>query len=161
MVYSAKDEDGLKRARFDAQTWWYRGNGDAAILSDEQFLAGDFAGRNVILYGNATTNRAFAACLGDECPVRVEEGRITVGGTTHEGAGLGCTLVYPRKGDAASLVGVLGHTGTAGARVGFTLLHFVSGVGYPDYAVFGAEILEKGDEGVLAAGWFDHAWKLN
>jgi len=36
----------------------------------------------------------------------------------------------------------------------------VSGVGYPDYALFSDAILAKGDAGVLAAGWFDHAWGL-
>ena len=29
-----------------------------------------------------------------------------------------------------------------------------------DYVVFGADVLERGDAGVRAAGWFDHGWRL-
>jgi hypothetical protein len=36
----------------------------------------------------------------------------------------------------------------------------VSGVGYPDYVVWGPEVLRDGDGAVLAAGCFDHAWRL-
>ena len=31
---------------------------------------------------------------------------------------------------------------------------------FPDYMVFGSDVLAKGDAGVRAAGWFDHAWRL-
>ena len=37
---------------------------------------------------------------------------------------------------------------------------FISGVGYPDYAVYGPEVLAQGDGGVLAAGFLDHRWQL-
>ncbi len=160
MVYGEADVEAMRRARYDAQTWWYRANGDAPVLSDAEFAAGDFAGRNVILYGNATTNRAFAAVLPPECPIRVEAGSLRAGERCFMGAGLGCLFVYPRAGESEALVGVLGHTGTSGARLGYNLLFFVSGVGYPDYALFGEQILAAGDDGVLMAGWFDHRWEL-
>ncbi|MHC4549352.1 MAG: carboxylesterase family protein [Planctomycetota bacterium] len=159
-VYGKQDGDGMKRARFDAQVWWYRANGDVVVFSDEEFLAGDFDGRNVILYGNATTNRAFEAVLPASCPVRVQEGSVRVGDDSYAGPNLGCVLVYPRRDDPRALVGVFGHTGPAGARLGYALLPFVSGVGYPDYALFSDAMLAQGDGGVLAAGWFDHAWGL-
>jgi hypothetical protein len=140
--------------------WWYRANGDAEVVSDAAFLAGDYRGRNVILYGNEDGNRAFLATLSVDCPLRVRAGRIDAGAEHWEGAALGCVFVYPRRGDDSALVGVFGHTGPAGARLGYTLLPFVSGVGYPDYAVFDERILAEGDGGVRAAGWFDHAWRL-
>ena len=58
------------------------------------------------------------------------------------------------------LVGVFADTGPSGTRLGYTLAPFVSGVGYPDYAVFDTGVLSQGDGGVLAAGWFDHRWAL-
>ncbi|MCC7014819.1 MAG: hypothetical protein IT454_19810 [Planctomycetes bacterium] len=39
--------------------------------------------------------------------------------------------------------------------------YFASGVGLPDYTVFGPAVLEKGDGGVLSAGWFDAHWQLD
>ena len=53
------------------------------------------------------------------------------------------------------LVGAFASTGARGTRLGYGLVPFSSGVGYPDYAVFGEELLRSGDDGVLAAGWFD------
>jgi hypothetical protein len=158
-VYGSADEEGMKRARFDAQMWWYRGNGDVPVVSDEQF-GSQYDGRNVILYGFAEGNQAFAKVLSKHCPIKVQRGELTIGKRHIEGENLAAVFVYPRKGDPDALVGVVGHTGAAGARVGYTLLTFVSGVGYPDYALYSDAILAKGDEGVLAAGWFTHDWKL-
>ncbi|MHC4816649.1 MAG: alpha/beta hydrolase family protein, partial [Planctomycetota bacterium] len=158
-VYGSGDAEGMKRARFDAQMWWYRGNGDVEVVSDARFRPDDMLG-NVILYGFAEENQAFAKVLSRRCPIKVQRGELTIGKRHHAGENLGCVFVYPRKDDPDALVGVIGHTGAAGARVGYTLLPFVSGVGYPDYALYSDAILAKGDEGVLAAGWFDHAWEL-
>ena len=70
----------LERARADAAEWWYRGNGCAPLLSDDEYLelaaAPEFAGRNVILYGNTDSNSAFAAVLPANCPVQAHRGRI-------------------------------------------------------------------------------------
>ncbi|MHC4134908.1 MAG: carboxylesterase family protein [Planctomycetota bacterium] len=158
-VYGSGDAEGMKRARFDAQMWWYRGNGDVLVVSDREF-SDAYDGRNVILYGFADGNQAFARVLSKRCPIQVQRGELTLGKRHYEGENLGAVFVYPRKDDPDALVGVFGHTGAAGARVGYTLLPFVSGVGYPDYALFSDAILAKGDEGVLAAGWFDHSWRL-
>ncbi|MCU0724989.1 MAG: hypothetical protein MUE73_04240, partial [Planctomycetes bacterium] len=51
-------------------------------------------------------------------------------------------------------------TGPAGMRLAYGLPVFVSGVGWPDYAVFDEEYLRSGDGGVIATGWFDHRWRL-
>ena len=51
-------------------------------------------------------------------------------------------------------------SGANGTRLGYTLAPFVSGVGYPDYVVFNAQVLDDKDKGILAAGWFNHAWQL-
>ncbi|MGQ0614164.1 MAG: prolyl oligopeptidase family serine peptidase, partial [Planctomycetaceae bacterium] len=158
LVVGKEDREALARARYDAQVWWYRGNGDAPVVTDERFLQGEFSGRNVILYGNAATNRAWDALLPRSCPVRAEEGRLAIGDREWKGDALGCLFVYPRKGDGAALVGVFASTGPRGQRLGSALLPFVSGVGYPDFAAFDASLLEGGDAGVLEAGWFTPDW---
>ncbi len=160
LVYGEDDREALARARYDQQRWWYRGNGDCAVVSDVQFLAGNYADRNVILYGNRMINSAFAAVLPRDCPFDVTENKITLGKRAWTGAGLACAFVYPRRGEDQTLVGVFGATGIAGARLSYVLAPFVSGIGYPDYTVFDASVLTKGAEAVHAAGWFDFAWRL-
>jgi len=67
----------LEKARYDSEVWAYRANGDANLMSDAQFLAGDFKDRNVIVYGNADTNRAWNAVFDDDCPIQAKRGVMT------------------------------------------------------------------------------------
>jgi len=145
----------LARARYDAQVWHYRGNGDAEILSDEEGLAAG-AGRNLILYGNADTNAAFAL-LPPDFPLEVRRGSVRLGAEVFEGAGLGALAVGPLD---SGLFAVLGSSGPEADRAAASLALFVSGVGYPDYVVYGPEVLAQGDGGVRAAGFLDHRWQL-
>ena len=72
-----------------------------------------------------------------------------------DGAGMaGASFVQPLP--KGGLAAVMGATGIEGSRLGSTLLTFVSGAGYPDYVVFSARVLLKGDDAVLAAGFLDH-----
>jgi hypothetical protein len=160
LVYAAADPLARQRALFDAERWWYVANGDCTVVSDEQFLFGNFKGRNVILYGNADTNRAWQAVVPDNCPLTVRNGLVAAGAQRFEGDDLSCVFVYPRRGDDIALVGVIGHSGDRGARAGVAISIFGSGVGIPDFVVFGSEVLTSGDAGVRAAGWFDQEWKL-
>jgi hypothetical protein len=157
-----ENRESMELARFHAETWWYRANGNAPVVRDTDLLAREeeFAGRNLILYGNADTNAAWAKVVPASCPVHARRGSIAVGDRTWTGEGLGAVFAYRREGSEDRLVGAFASTGVWGTRVGYGLLPFVSGVGYPDYAVFGEEFLRSGDGGVLAAGWFDHRWAL-
>jgi len=152
----------LAQARHDAQTWYYRGNGRAEMISDLHFRRnpGRYGRRNVILYGNRNTNAGFAT-LDPDIPIRVHRSMIRVRDHIYVGRDLCACFVYrqswPRPG---RLVGIMGSTGVEGARLGPTLMTFVSGAGYPDYVIFDSGILEKGDDAVLDAGWFDRAWHL-
>ena len=159
-------EELWARAHHDAGVWRYRGNGRAPVWSDVEFLerASATAGRNVILYGNRDTNAAWSSLLSEDCPVSVRDGLVEVGAEelrrTYEGPDLACAFVYPRLGDPEALVGVFADSGPAATRVGSTLAPFVSGVGYPDFAVYGSDVLTAGDGGVLEAGWFDGRWRV-
>jgi len=160
IVYAASDPLARQRAIYDAQRWWYIANGDCTVVSDSQFLFGNFRERNVILYGNADTNLAWKAVLPEYCPINVRAGSVEIGRKNYQGTDLSCFFVYPRRGATKALVGVIAHTGDRGARAGVAVSIFGSGVGIPDYMIFGSDVLTKGDAGVKAAGWFDHTWGL-
>jgi hypothetical protein len=93
-------------------------------------------------------------------------GLVRLGEREWRGDALGAAFVRrasfgPEGAEEPCLVGVFADSGRAGAQAGFNLAPFTSGVGYPDYAIWGAELHSKGDGGVLAAGWFDSAWRLD
>ncbi|MHC4948064.1 MAG: prolyl oligopeptidase family serine peptidase [Planctomycetota bacterium] len=150
----------LARARFDAETFWYRGNGVMEVIADTAFDPARHPDRNVVLYGNADTNHLWAALLGDS-PVRVRRGRVEVGDRVLEGDDLACLLIRPRAGSDVACVGAVAGTGGPGARLTDGLPYFVSGVAYPDWVVIGAEMLADGVDGVRAAGFFGEDWGLS
>jgi pimeloyl-ACP methyl ester carboxylesterase len=148
----------LAKARYDRQRWWYRANGNVLLLPDTDFEAGRYLGRNVILYGHAGMNTAFSKLLSG-CPISVERGKVTVGERVF--AGDVCVyFVYPRARADFDSVGVVGGTSVLAMRSAFEPRYFVSGVSLPDYTVFGADVLSKGEGAVLASGYFDNDWCL-
>jgi pimeloyl-ACP methyl ester carboxylesterase len=149
----------LARARFDAETFWYRGNGSVDVVADTDALVLADRDRNVILYGNAETNAAWKPLLGDS-PVQVRRGLVVIGEREEKGDDLACLFVRPRPGsDRASVAAVAG-SGLPGMRLTDRLPYFVSGVEYPDCVVLGPESLSKGSEGVRAAGFFGNDWGI-
>ena len=145
------------KARFDAEQWWYRGNGQARVLRDEEFLALRREGAspcNVILYGNADTNKAWERVLGPG--VRpVSRGTLEAGGTKLTGEDLACLMVLPRA-DVSALdgefeVGIVGGTGLPGMRATERLAYFSAGTGYPDLLVLRANVWMDGP-GAIEAG---------
>jgi poly(3-hydroxybutyrate) depolymerase len=163
----AEDRESFERARCDLESWWYRANGAPELLADVEYLAdrARHATRDVILYGNADTNAAWTKLLPPTCPLNARRGSMRLGEREWQGDGHAAVFVYPMvrtaEGPRDLLVGAFADTGARGARLGYTLNPFTSGVGYPDYAIFGDSVLTRGDGGVLAAGWFDPAWKLD
>jgi len=156
----------LAKARFDAETFLYRGNGAFPMISDDEALrtfgkltGGSYLDRNFVLYGNASTNSAYGMLLKGS-PIRVESGKLRVGSREERGKALGCVFLYPRSGSRFGMVGVVGGTGIEGMRLADRLPYFVSGVQYPDWCVFGPEIYTKGTGGVIGAGFFDDQWKV-
>jgi hypothetical protein len=156
-----ENREHLELARWIAESWWYRGNGTTEVLTDREYLerAASYAQRNVILFGNADTNAAWKTIVPSSCPLAAKRGALRLGGKSFEGSDLAALCVYPRA-DGPALVGLFADTGPRGTRLLATVPVFISGVGIPDYALFGPDILAKGDGGVLAAGWFDYAWRL-
>jgi len=147
------------KARFDAESFWYRGNGVADVCADVDFDPQKEHERNVILYGNAQTNAAWDALLSDS-PVQVGAGSVSIGTREFHGDDLACLFVRPRPGSNHALVGVVAGSGTTGMRLTDRLPYFVSGVAYPDCTVLSAGALRTGTAGVRAAGFFGNDWSI-
>jgi hypothetical protein len=150
----------IAKARYDAETFQYRGNGSVDIVRDVDFDPAKEPDRNVIVYGNADTNAAWAALL-KSSPVQVRRGLVRIDRRELNGNDLACLFVQPRLGSDRALVSVIGGTGLAGMRLTDRLPLFLSGVAYPDCTVLSTEVLTKGTAGILAAGFFGNDWSVD
>ena len=160
---SGNDEEtawAIAKARFDAETFWYRGNGSVDVVRDTEFDTNAEPDRNVILYGNRTTNAVWDRVLGD-CPIVARRSGIVVADRSLTGDDLACTFVYPRHGSKTACVGVVGGSGIRGLRTTDRFTYFVSGSHSPDWTIYGAEMLERGIEGVRATGFFANDWTVD
>jgi dienelactone hydrolase len=149
----------LARARYDAETFWYRGNGSVDVVADTDALVLADRDRNVILYGNAETNAAWKPLLAAS-PVQVRRGLVMIGEREEKGDDLACLFVRPRPGSDRACVAAVAGSGLPGMRLTDRLPYFVSGVEYPDCLVLGPESLSKGSEGVRVAGFFGNDWGI-
>jgi predicted esterase len=147
------------KARFDAETFWYRGNGALEVLPDTRFDLNRETDRSVILYGNADTNRAWARLLATS-PVEVKRGEVRAGPRREAGDDLAVILVRPRAGSDVAMVGAVAGTGPAGMRLTDRLRWHVSGIVYPDLMILGPEVLTEGTADVRAWGYFGNDWQL-
>lgn len=148
------------KARYDAEKFWYQGNGSINVLTDEEFVALKDDGKNVILYGNRDTNAAWDLLLKDS-PVQVTGKRVTVGGKTWSGRNLGCIFVRPRMGNAVASIGVVSGTGITGMKTSNRFPYNSPGIGLPDCTVFSTDVLIRGDEGILWTGFFGLDWSVD
>ncbi len=164
LVYGTKgtpeeNEWALAKVRFDAETFWYRGNGSLEVMPDINFDADKTRGRNVVLYGNADSNAAWSTLLGAS-PLQVHRGELKLGDRELKGDDLACLFVRPRPGDDAAMVGAISGTGVKGMRTTTRLPYFVSGVGFPDLLILDSSTLLKGTSGIRAAGYFGNDWSV-
>jgi len=155
----AENAWALAKARFDAETFWYRASGAIDVLADTDFDPAAESDRSVILYGNAKTNAAWKPLLAGS-PVQVTAGKVTIDDRALEGNNLACLFLRPRANSDVAVIGVIAGTGLAGMRLTDRLPLFVSGVGYPDCLVFGADALAEGLGGIRAAGFFGGNWSV-
>ena len=162
----AENEWARQKALYDAETFYYRGNGALDVTTDVEFLEdaettpGLVDKRNLVLYGNADTNAALSAVLDPRCPIELRNGALAIGDHTWTGDDLGCVFVYPRKGSDEHSVGVVGGTGLLGGRTLMQMPFFLSGAGFPDWLVVEDLMLDQGADGVVGAGFFGPEWDL-
>ena len=156
-----ENEWSFNKARYDAETWYYRGNGAVDIMQDKEYsLLRSLSGRNIILYGNATTNSAYKLLL-DGCPIQIDRNKTSLGNETWTGDDLGAYFVWPIKGSVNTSVGVISGTGVKGMQAANANQYFAGGSGFPDFMIFRLEMLKSGVDGIKAAGFFDNNWTLN
>ncbi len=147
------------KARFDAERFWYQGNGSIEVTSDAEFEAGAYRDRNVVLYGNSATNRAWKALLAGS-PLQAEEGEVTLGAAAFAGTDVGYVFTRPRPGSRTASVGAIGGSGIRGMRLTDRMPYLLPGVAFPDVIIARTSVLTKGEEGVAAAGFFGLDWSV-
>jgi len=155
----AENDWNWQKARYDAETWYYRGNGAVDIVADTDFSLASYANRGVILFGNASTNQAWSALLAD-CPIQLERNRVRVGNQQWQGDDLAAYFVWPINGSATASVAVVGGTGLKGMRAASANQYFAGASGFPDFMIFGLDMVRDGSRGVRMAGFFDNNWQL-
>ncbi|WP_299782404.1 prolyl oligopeptidase family serine peptidase [uncultured Formosa sp.] len=163
-VYATKgtqeeNDWSFNKARFDAETFYYKGNGAIEIVSDKDFKLSKYKDRSVILYGNASTNKAWKLLLSNS-PVQIKRNQITVGNKTFTGNEYGVYFTYPRTDSEIAAVGVVSGTGITGFKSVTPNRYFSSGVGIPDVMVFTPSTYKEGVSGIKAAGFFGNDWSL-
>lgn len=164
----------LAKAKFDAESFWYRGNGSIEVMSDAQYASdpdrrgrtsegqSTFPGRthcNVVLYGNRDTNAAWPILLSDS-PIQVSRDALTVGDRTLQAENLAALFIRPMPDHEYASVGVVAGTGLPGCRLTDKLPVFVSGVGIPDWVVLSTDMFRDADRGLIGAGFFGNDWSL-
>jgi hypothetical protein len=149
----AENAWALSKARYDAEVFWYRGNGSVDIIPDTAFSDSKIGlERNVVLYGHAGMNAAWKPLLG-ESPVQVGNGIVKVGDREVKENDAAMLLVRPRPGSDRAMVAAISGSGPIGLRLIDRLPYFASGVGYPDWVVWD-------QKGVIGSGYFGNDWKV-
>lgn len=157
---SAENEWSLNKARYDAETWYYRGNGAVDIIADKDFDATKYPDRGVIIYGNASTNKAWKQLLSGS-PVQVTRGKVTVGTQEYTGNQLAAYFTWPRADSRTASVAVIGGTGLPGMRAADANQYFAGGSGFPDYMIFSTDLLKGDVNAVKTAGFYNNEWRLD
>lgn len=149
----------LDKVKYDAEQFWYQGNGSIDIIADKDFDEFKYQDRNIILYGNSNTNSAWNKLL-DHCPVSVNENEIILGDKIYKGKDLICFMIYPKKNNDLNSVATVSATGLEGMKLLDKRPYLKPGFTYPDFTIMNSEILNSEENGYKAAGFFGSDWQL-
>lgn len=164
LVYGTKGNKAERawardKALFDAQTFWYQGNGRLEAIPDRLFDPQKYSDRNIILYGNAKTNTAWEQLLKDS-PIQIDKRKAQMGDLNIHSEGLAILFIRPRSNRSDLLVGVVGGTDLTGMRLTNTIPYLYQGFALPDYTLFNEEVIGGGAAGILRTGFFEEDWGL-
>ena len=154
-----ENEWSYNKAKYDAETWYYRGNGAVDIIADKEFSLAAYKDRGVILYGNKTTNAAWF--LLKDCPIQVERNKISAAHETWQGDDLAAYLVWPIRSSAIASVAVISGTGIKGMNAANANQYFAGASGFPDFMIYKLTMIDLGTDGIKMAGFFDNSWALS
>jgi hypothetical protein len=147
------------KALFDAETFWYRANGNVEVVKDTQFDPDDYKDRNVVVYGNKDNNLAWKKLLGNSA-VQVGKNTVTVGDRELSGDQWGLYFIVPRPDSAVASVGVVTASGERGMKAAYANHYLVNGTTFPDLLLFDSSILRNGSSGLKCAGFFGNDWSV-
>jgi hypothetical protein len=154
-----------ERARFDAETYRYRGNASVDIMSDQEFAALDQSlpehrDRSVIVYGNATINTAWSQLLAS-APVQISRDQWQIKDRLPN-QGSHCVLMLrPRASSSIAAVAAIGGTDLLAMRATERLPIFSAGTGYPDLLIMRPDYLIRGHGAVRLVGYFGNDWEYD
>lgn len=154
-----EDEWYYNRAKFDAEKFGYRANGNIALIKDTDFNPKNYHDQNVILYGNRSNNAAWRKLLKDS-PVQVRNGKIEVGDKTLKGDNYGAYFTVPRTNSDFASIGVVTATGKKGMHAAYANDYLVNGTTFPDLIVFDENMMKNGIDGVIGSGFFGNDWSV-
>ena len=163
-IYStigSKEENdwSFAKAKFDAEHFWYQGNGAIEVISDFDYNPEKYKNRNIILYGNSETNSAWNELLRNS-PVQVNRESIIIEEKKYIANDLSCLFIRPKKNEDELTVGVVSGTGLVGLRLNNAIPYMSPGFTYPDVTVFSSDLLLGGEKGYIAAGFYGYDWSI-
>ncbi|MDP4183646.1 MAG: prolyl oligopeptidase family serine peptidase [Bacteroidota bacterium] len=163
-VYASKGSEKenewyYNKARFDAETFLYRGNASVQLIKDTEFDLKKYPDCGVILYGNASNNAAWSKLLAN-CPLQVKNNDILFGNKHYSGSDLGCYFTWPRSDSNYASVGVIAGTGEKGMKACYANQYFLSGTGFPDVTIFNSGAVINTYQDVLCTGFFGNDWSI-
>ena len=164
-VYATKgseveNEWYYNKAKFDAETFWYKANSTIEIIKDTDFNPKKYEDRNVIIYGNKTNNIAWNKLL-KNCPIQVENGLVNFGSKKLKGNQWGLYFTVPRTDSNYASVGVVTASGNKGMKAAYANHYLVNGTTFPDVLLFDDSVLLNGDKAVKCAGFFGNDWSID
>lgn len=147
------------KARFDADTFWYKANGNIEMVADTNFSPRDYPNRNVVIYGNRSNNAAWDKLLKNS-PVQVSNNNMKFGDRSLSGSNWGLYFIVPRTDSDLASVGVITATGLEGMKAAYANHYLVNGTTFPDFMLFDETVLELGTSAVKCAGFFGNDWSI-
>ena len=155
-----ENEWALAKARYDAESWYYRGNGAVDIIADSEYQPDTYATHNIILIGNAKTNKAWSSLLKD-CPIYIDAHGLTIGDHKYVGTDIGGYFTWKKPNSDTRTVGVITGTGLKGMQAATANQYFAGASGFPDYMFFHIDMLKNGSESLVNAGFYTNQWEID
>jgi dienelactone hydrolase len=155
----AENEWYYNKARFDAETFWYRANGNIELIRDVDFNPEKYPNQNVIIYGNENNNTAWKKILSGS-PIQVKNNEVHFGNNILKGSQWGLYFIVPRKDSDIASIGVVTATGTKGMKAVYANHYLVNETSFPDVLLFDNQVLIQGISTVKCAGFFGNDWTV-
>lgn len=147
---SAERAWAYAKARFDAETYYYRGNGSAEVVLDSEVSEPRYRQRSLLLYGNSETNSVWRSEFPADCTV--SSSKFALG--SHFLSGDLAAFVLSPTSNSDRLVAAISGTSLSGMRLADRVPIWSSGVGIPDVLVLRPECLISGSKELAGAGFY-------